>query len=219
MKKLLLSLSILFILTSNALAAFPTTAVLDSGTHANGGPPLGGNWTVFNADGMKYISNAFSVGTISTTEIEYWNAASFGPNMEVFVTMATESDANSANLWFKYDTATNSGYRLKIDCVLNQLSVVRNDLGVGTTIGAVISQTISDGDVIGASYINGVITVYYNGAALTTRSDSIYASNVGRLMMGAFDADTGVRMTNFGGGNLPNKNLINNANINNASIN
>jgi hypothetical protein len=75
--------------------AFPTTSVLDSFNRSNGG--LGSNWT--NPDYVgnnppQIISNEWNPQeTTGAYSGSYWNVSQFGPNCEVFVTIANTDAA------------------------------------------------------------------------------------------------------------------------------
>ena len=188
--------------------AFPTTSVLDAFNRANEGPPPSSNWTtgIDGGTGSFTVTSNEARLTNGTLSSAYWNAANFGPDVEVYATIG--SSIGPSRLHFRIQqegTAGHDGYALLAYTPTNELYIYRIDNGTQTQLGAAISQTISSGDSFGVSMIGSTITIYYKVGAgawtsLGTRSDGTYTS-AGKIGMAAFD-NAEIRIDNFGGGTV-----------------
>ena len=72
------------------MTTLPTTGILDSFTRANGTPGTG--WGQIPGDvsvDFAIISDQIESASASSRGGDYWNGASFGPNSEVYCTVAT----------------------------------------------------------------------------------------------------------------------------------
>lgn len=199
--------------------AFPVNGILDAFTRADSTTTVGTNWTAFTAVGASsgnegILSNQLynPHGSFSNYTGMYWNPTTFGPDMEVYMSLPTKYTANAGDNWTIYlrsqhlsPVGTENTYNLQINVDNNQLNISRSDAGVGTQLGASVSQTISSGDKAGLSIVGSTITVYYNTAGtwntITTRTDSTYTGNgsIGWYIPG--NTQDG-RFDDFGGGTL-----------------
>lgn len=186
---------------------FPSTSVLDNFNRANEGPPPSANWTTGidgSADGFSVASNQAAPQSAAFSS-SYWNAATFGPDVEVYATIAA---VGPFRLYLRVQQAGTSGldgYIVLAYPPTNELYVYRVDNGSQTQLGAAFSQTIGAGDKFGASMIGNEISVYYKTSAgewalIGTRTDSTYGS-AGHLGIASFDT-TGSRLDDFGGGTI-----------------
>lgn len=192
-------------------ASFPVNGVLDSFNRANEGPPPSANWTT----GIDGSTGGFSVdgnaarANNATLSSAYWNVQNFGPDIEVYVTVAAfAAGSGSPRVHWRVlqeGTAGWDGYTLLAYKDTNELFVYRVDNGTQTQLGAAISQTLAAGDSFGVSMTGSTITIYYKVGAgswtsVGTRSDGTY-TGAGKIAMSAFDS-TQVAVDNFGGGTL-----------------
>lgn len=188
----------------------PITAVLDTFTRANE-TPIAGNWSgpVISGSGLILTSNRLGSGGIFQSS--YWNAAQFGPNCEVYATIAVKPGVgDNMELYARLSTpgATVTGYvlRFKGGSPTDQLQLLRRDSGVEVAIG--FGDTSALWNVndkmflrISGSTIEGW---RYNSVAATwtllcTTTDATYA---GAGFIGASIDDSVSRYDDFGGGTV-----------------
>jgi hypothetical protein len=138
----------------------------------------------------------------------YFNAKGpFGQYQEVYFTIAAE-DAS----WFFHVPFclhgtlpdTPNGYLLNVNSQANTITVEKMANGVITAIGAAISQTLANGDSVGARRWGTTIEVWFKAAAgswtlLGTREDATYS--VGGYL-GMILLSTLQQFTNYGGGTV-----------------
>lgn len=189
--------------------SFPTTSVLDNFNRANEGPPPSGSWggTILSAGshGMKVGSNQCGIDS-SNPGSGYWNTT-YGPNQEVYGKgVSFGSSYISLFLRLLNPTATSQTcYEVYFyqGSPANTIRVYRWDSSsTNAQLGGDISQTVTDGDSIGASISGSTITVYYKAGAgawtsLGTRTDATYSASgyVGVAIYGA-------TLDDFGGGTI-----------------
>lgn len=199
----------------------PTTSVLDDYNRSNTGPPLGGNWSVITAitaAGFKIISNYAQPGGDSSACYEYWNAATFGPDSEVFydlpaIDAASDYVGVALMLGVANPTlASITGY--EIDFVIRDTgspvnSVLVSRIDNSTTIvqlGAAASYTIVAGDTLWAKKVGSTISVYAKHAAgsyslIMERTDANYST--GRIGKGWwYNIAANTHIDNYGGGTV-----------------
>lgn len=207
--------------------AFPTTPVLDNFNRANEDPLSGGgNWSgpiLLNMNKMKVVSNATQQSTVigSQSGSSFWNAATFGPGVEVYVTIPTMWINNSSDVWLWLNgNAENSsgvdGYILYISQSGGAFTWIlnRKDNGVDTQLGGNIgTQAIANGDAIGLEDLNGgTLQAYYKpsggswGTTGTTRSDNTYTS--GHIGYSKGFVDSTSILDDFGGGTIPGSSVL-----------
>ena len=187
--------------------SFPTTSVLDNFNRANAGPPPSSNWAgPIQPSHPQLAVVANSSAPVGAEGQDYWSAASFGPDQEVYATVPSFNN-NYVGMWLRVSNANASnltGYLVafyKAGYGTNTIRVFRFDsAGIAPQLGADIAQTITDGDSIGASIVGNTITVYYKVGAGAwtnrgTRTDNTYSTS-GRigLEIGSGSVD------DFGGG-------------------
>lgn len=195
--------------------AFPDTSILDTFTSANT-DPIAGNWSGPIKPGMaqmKIVSNALkqSLVVAGQSGSSYWNAANFGPGVEVYVTVTTWWNNASSDFWLWANG--NNENAAGVDGYLTYIpnggtwSINRTDNNVDTQLGAtLVTQTISNGDAIGVSIQGGTITGWYKAsggswASQGTRSDSTYTS--GHIGVSKGFVDSTSVLDDFGGGTIP----------------
>ena len=195
-----------------ATASFPTTSVLDTFIRANENPLNATNWTCpfFSANSLKIVSNQ-AVGQVSDSACE-WNT-SFGPETEVYVTVATLPTANSSTQLFARWSggASGSGYQIlycnsggaSCDCGVSGFCIARFNSG-SPTILATNATTLSGGDSYGSILKGAVVSVYkktggvWGSSPVFSATDGTPILTSGDIALGA--EDTTAAFTNFGGG-------------------
>lgn len=188
--------------------AFPTnTTVLDNFDRANGA--LGANWgTLASFNVYAVASNVASV-SVSGENGNYWSAATFGPDVEVWQTVVSiNSGANSSNgleARLSSPTGLRNGYHL--DWAHDgTFQLYRVDAGGYTAIGTGTTVTHAANVKIGLSCVGNVITGYADtGGGWTQKvqtTDNTY-SGAGYIALHSYN-DGGVATTsdNFGGGTV-----------------
>jgi len=217
MKKLLFLIAFCLVAV-NCFGAYPTTGILDNFNRANEGPPPSASWSDLYGLGADYqlkvvsnqaVPNALDPANDRATN--YWNPTTFGPDCEVYCTIATETliDIGEIGLWVRAtgvgSIATVSGYYVEYDRTTggDHFDVIRVDNEAETQLGASISQELSAGDSFGVSMIGDTITVWYKSGAgawtnIGERTDSTY-QDAGYIGIIWWDSTDGV-LDNFGGG-------------------
>jgi hypothetical protein len=187
---------------------FPSTPILDTFTGSDGTDltVYSANWTLITANDLEIQGNA-ATGTAVATCGVMWNVADYGPSSEVYVTLSTTpADGQSVRIFLRYDLVGDTGYRLRQNKVAGAANdtwlLQRDDADAFTTLGATITQEVSNGDAIGIFMIGSIIAAYYKAVAgswteLGTREDATYTA-AAKLML--FCTDTTVRLDDFGGG-------------------
>jgi hypothetical protein len=210
MKKLLLTIMFCLLATGAWGQSFPTTPILDSFNRADEGPPPSATWTD-NALGegadnqLKVVSNALVANTIDTSCESWWNLSSFGSDIEVYATINTKSgDAQRFELGFLQNPGvlnTKVGYMVHFvdSSGTDTIKLQRMDApNTATQLGSTVNQEFSVGDIIGLSKVGTTLTVYRNGSAVITETDSTYSGSM--YLYAGIRSTTGV-LDDFGGGN------------------
>ncbi len=190
---------------------FPHTGILDTFSRANQGPPPSSSWTTYSTGsgtGLEVVSDACKGAVSGLDNIGYWNTA-FGPDTEVYVTMAKPTGSGSAVLLFARFNFVNSeilgqGYFLVI-VQGTGIMLFKTDGSTQTQIGSTLTgsySTYNAGDSFGLQLVGTTITVWYKPSgktwtSLASYTDSTYTSagNIGLDI-----ADTTGEAINFGGG-------------------
>jgi hypothetical protein len=161
--------------------AFPTTSVLDNFNRTNAST-LGASWTQagFADQRLQVVSNACapSSGT-NKSNADYYNVATYGPDVEVFVTIPTLAGQSNTSygVWGRQTAGGNGYYAEWVEG--GGVDVYKLSSWGFTQLGATLTGTFAAGDKLGIT-ITGTttttITVYkYTGGAwssLGTRTDS-----------------------------------------------
>ena|SRR3989338_4294409 len=207
MKKYLLTIFFFLSLCTVSFADFPTTGILDNFNRADENP-LGANWTTAGGDGLRLVSNQVrNVTPNAATAIERWNVATYGADVEIYITLATSGTVDDLQLYWRVDTSLHSGYVVKISDFADTIKIYEIAAGgTHTQLGATISQAVSNGDSYGISHVGSTITVYRKPAAgswtsLGTRTDNTHAA-AGYLAVGFWEAPGTTRIDDFGGGTV-----------------
>jgi|SRR6185312_5377966 len=195
-----------------AWAQFPTTPVLDTFTRANENPLSdGGSWTCpyLSPLSLRVVSNQ-AVSQATDDSGCFWNNSTFGPDVEVYVTVATLPPAGaSLVLTARQDTVSENGYAIFMctsgSCDFGSTGwvVVRFDAGVPTSLGT-NAGSISAGDSIGMLIKGSTITAFKKTGGVWSSvfsvTDSTYsaAGSIGANLEPSGGASAA--LTDFGGG-------------------
>ena len=186
----------------------PTTPVLDNFNRANGS--VGSNWTVMHAGSFSTMNIANNVavnpGSASQYAWNYWNPATFGPDVEAYATVATYSGNDTLRIGARVsvNSSTYNGYFVSI--AANGLwSILRITAGTPTTLVSGVTDPISSGDQIGIRIVGSVITALHGTPAgwrpvlsYNTGNDATRYTAAGLL---SFEFRTST-IDDFGGGGI-----------------
>lgn len=180
-----------------------TPTLLDDFNRANV-DPIDGNWSTLDTPTgtLKIVSNQVQNTTAGAASgAAYWNAATFGPDLEAYYTMAvTPSASVSYEIMSRIQSPGGSGVwdGYSIDITNNVLSVLIWTNATPTTLaGATVSATPAAGDKVGMRIYGSTIEAWmYDASAATwlfvaTATDTTYAS-AGNVGMGMFNSDGGI---------------------------
>lgn len=197
----------------NEIGAFPTTGLLDNFNTGTGA--LSSNWSTLSGLGAGTPSvdtNAWVAG--DGYEGSYWNAATFGPNCEVY---ATTSNAAGGGIFFgallklvdpgSAGAADAYGYHYSPDND-GELYIVEYTNGSETELTARTAfTTLSDGDGLGGEAIADVLKLYTRETGTWTErasvSDTTLQGTSGNLGLHSFDpGGIDLRLDDFSGGTI-----------------
>ena len=188
----------------------PSTPVLDDFNRANG--PVGAGWSLIRPTGfasMNVLGNAAVDSSSSLFTWDYWNATSFGPDSEAYVTVTGYVSGDVFRIGARVTgagTTGASGYYVAVGGS-GAWSIVRIDAGLSVTIASGATQPLASGDKLAIRVVGSVVSaLHFTGAGgwvqvLThdISGDSIRYTGPGRL---ALEYKTST-VDNFGGGTLP----------------
>lgn len=194
--------------------AFPTTGLLDNFNRSNESPLGNGDWTgpLWSGDPEMEL-NSNQAQAESAFGNSYWSAATFGADVEVFVTWATVS--SGIQLYLRVASPGTSGidgYYVEANSGDGDYKIVRVDNESETQLGSVISGSFSNGDRLGAEMISDTITAYLDTgggfSSAGSRTDSTYSAAGNIAILGYATGDvvddfSGGTVVVGGGGGLP----------------
>lgn len=192
--------------------SFPTTAVLDSFTAADGTHPPDANWTTpLTGDGGAVLTvqqGAVTAGGASERDGGYWNPSAFGPDCEVFCTVSTlPASGETIRIYLRLTPGSQTGYRLVYTHGAPGSVVIQRFTGGSATTLATIAGgvTLAAGEKIGLSAVGTVLTAYrYTGGAWTTLGSYDTAGDATKYTaagnIGLVVQNLTVRVDSFGGG-------------------
>lgn len=197
--------------------AFPTTPLLATFNGADENP-LTTNWTCPLKTGDANLRRS---SNILISEFQggigdgYWDLSPFGPDVEVYATVATTlaTDGDHFSLYARLagvGTATPDGYYLNVVRVGGTIFIQtwRLDDGNATQLGSDIPTAVVAGDAIGLSCIGNTIRGYYRSVSgggfteLLETTDTTYPS---AGYIGAKVSQSGApvpALDDFGGGTI-----------------
>jgi hypothetical protein len=179
--------------------AFPSLPVLDSFNRSDSSP-ISGQWaratgmgTVFNlALVSNHAEDADAVGGF--TAASYWTGGTYSSEVAAFATMVSPADTRGGQgVFLDYLVADQKGYFFFWQ---NTYQIYRLDPGF-VLLGS-FAGTATAGDVLGGQVLGNDVTIFKNGVALGSATDTTYrrTANIG-IYCGAWNN----AMDNFGGGN------------------
>jgi hypothetical protein len=195
--------------------AFPTTGIVDDFTRADS-LGLGANWSnnVFGYGGtaLNLVSGVAAPTSASYGEM-WWNAATFGPDSEVYATIPVlphvGGDMGLSMCVQSPGSAAADGYRLIYKRVSGTDTVeirrVDNGNNPGTLIGSIASQEIAAGDSLGMEKIGSAVKGYYKASGgswsqIISGTDSTYGT--GSIGLYSFATGSLGHLDDFGGGTV-----------------
>jgi hypothetical protein len=200
-----------------ASAAGPLTPLLDNFARPNNSGPPGPNWTHMVVSSSSstndlYITNQQITGR-SGSNADFWNPSAYGPNSEVWVTVAVKPtiDLDPVVLGLRFQNpggASASGYQAYYIHRSSQPDqykiIVRVNGTTSTTLASVNGPTLNPGDQLLFRAIGTTLELWRldagSWARVLSATDGTYQS-AGYLNLTARDGT--VRLANFGGGTLP----------------
>ena len=157
---------------------------------------------------MNVSGNAAVDSSTTAFAWNYWNAASFGPDCEAYVTIASYGASDTIRIGARVvnaGTSSASGYFVQVSAT-GAWSIVRIDGGPSTTLASGPTQTLAAGDKIAIRIVGTVVTAlhYTSGGGWTqvlgydTSTDAIRYTGAGRIAL-EFKTST---LDDLGGGSL-----------------
>jgi len=199
---------------------FPTLGVLDNFDRANA-TTVGAGWTLCytygGAGDWGISSNQLYSPETDTWAVYYFNASTYGPDTECYMTLATTAGdwTDSMNLFVRVQSPGSNFDGYDVNYYFAQTGGGNHDWWtieeitdhVTTAMGAGVEDRITNGDKMGIEIIGRVITAYkYESAAwsaVLTRTDvaSPYYDDAG-YVAAYIPANTTARYDDFGGGTI-----------------
>jgi len=186
-----------------ATMAFPTTGILDNFNRAS----LGANWTAYYNTISIQSSTVLRGDTASDQNVAGWNVATYGPDVELYATIATKS-AESIRLWFSRGGGGFQGYFVEAETSAGNLNLRRVDNPGETTLRTVSSITWASGDAFGVSAIGSTFKLYRKpsggswGQVGADATDTTYTGNSSFTLDIWNDGAANCRLDDFGGGTV-----------------
>ena len=179
-----------------------TTSVLDNFNRSNGG--VGANWSGTTAN-FAVASNHLTLS--STGENMYWNVASFDPDQEAYVTIATIDGSSQVGLTLKRQTSDPADGILLIvyKAADAHIQILSYDSIHGLVQrGSNVDITFEAGDVMGVkARANGAVEIYKNDVLWSIQSAADWAFMTEGGYIGLITAATSSTvLDDFGGGNI-----------------
>jgi hypothetical protein len=181
----------------------PSTPVLDDFNRADENPLSGGgNWVTNGGSRNRLVSNQVT-GTINgTVTLDDWNVASYGPNCECYMTIATPpASSNFIRLYLRVQSPAAAGqtsYMLQWGsggCFIFR----ETSHNTFTQIATVASSAFQAGDVICFRAVGPLISAWRNGVQVLSVVDANIAA-AGKFIIGCRDVT--IRVDDFGGGTV-----------------
>jgi hypothetical protein len=186
----------------------PTTPVLDTFNRANGG--AGANWSLLRPTGFAGMNVSVNAAVDSSTSVfaaNYWNPASFGPDVEAYATVASWGASDTIRVGARVQnagTTSASGYYVQIGNT-GVWSILRVDAGPSTTLATGPTQPLLNGDKIMIRITGTVISALrFTGGnwavvmSYDTASDATKYTTAGRVVI-QFKTST---IDDLGGGTI-----------------
>jgi hypothetical protein len=198
-------------------AVGPVTSLLDNFNRADNSGPPSSNWTHMivssSAASNNLLISAQQITGTSGSNADYWNPQTYGPNSEVWITVATKpsADLDPVVLGLRFQNpalSTASGYQAYYvyrSSGQDQYKIIARVNGTtSNTLATVTGPTLNAGDELLFRANGTTLELWRENAGTWTRilttTDSTFTS-AGYLMVST--RNTVVRLDNFGGGTLP----------------
>ena len=146
--------------------AFPTQGVLDNFNRTDG--DVGAGWSKIWSGDYAFViaTNLLKCPWSSNWAGGGWNAATY-QDCEAYVTIPTVSSADKCGVYARMSVLNTAGgpdgYRVISDGS-GTISIQRLDDGTPATLGATISQALSNGDSLGIECIGSTIKAWYKAS-------------------------------------------------------
>lgn len=205
--------------------AFPTTStLLDDFNRAS----LGSNWTTLSGNGnVIALTTVFSTNesTSDSGDASYYNAATYGPSLDLFATFRWTSAGGWAALRMVQNigSGTTDGYALFVSTNgTDRIRFYREDNEVLTQVGSQVSYVPTDQDKIGMDRDGSTMRVHVDEGSGWTEysswSDSTYTTGSFNVALEtsfgfesnghAWDDMSGGTKSATGGATLPHRLLL-----------
>ena len=196
----------------------PLTPVLDNFNRANNTGPPSSSWSAMPAFQSPLASNLFitnqQITGVTGESADYWNTQPYGPNSEVYVTIAVKPTVNldPVFLGLRYQSpglTTSSGYRAAFiysSTGLDQYKIYYQPGGSsgGTVLASATGPTLTAGDQLLFRAIGATLELWRGSGGTWTRIlTATNATIQGAGYVALIERDGSVRLDNFGGGTLP----------------
>jgi hypothetical protein len=191
---------------SRSPASFPTTSILDTFTGSDE-TPIATNWTAPltpTDNSARRISNQFTPAVAGGWSGAYYDLATYGPDSECYVTLAT---VGTATVWVRTQAPGTSGvdgYNVLYSSATFRLSIIRVDNAVATNLENPIISALSAGDAIGIRAIGSTIQSWVRRSGVwelvSSVTDTTYA---GAGALASETEGTVARLDDFSGGTIP----------------
>ena len=188
--------------TALPVMPFPASPILDDFSRSNGA--MGNNWRGLTSN---YGIRSKQLDPRRSGDI-YWNAATFGPNQEAYVTLATpDSAGNELHLLLKVQGSSWSAGELEVHYSVPQRLIQIWTYAPGqewVKHGADLPLELAKGDRLGARALaSGVVEIYKNNmlAGARTVVDWPYMANGGAIGLWLINTSNAL-LDDFGGGSF-----------------
>jgi hypothetical protein len=195
----------------------PVTPLLDNFNRANNTGPPSASWSQMPQFSAGASSNLFisgqQVAAPTGNAAAYWNASKFGPDSEVWVTVAAKpaGDLEPVVLGLREQNANTTsvtgylGYFINRSAGTDQYKITVRTNGAETaTLASVTGPELNAGDQLLFRAIGSTLELWRGSAGTWTRllagTDSSLKA-AGNISL--WTRNTAVRLDNFGGGTLP----------------
>jgi len=191
--------------------SFPTSGALDNFTGGDENPIVT-NWAgpIIPSNGqLRLLSNQLAgVSASPTWNGSWYDVKNFGPDCEVYATMAVEPAVNDGlTLWARTQTPGVANF----DCYLvyyqhgapGAMQLYKWVDGVNTQIGSTANPSLVAGDKIGMSCVGSNVQAWaYSNGVWTLQVSAIDTQIAGAGYLGAEIKGSTSRLDDFGGGTI-----------------
>lgn len=193
---------------------FPTTPVLDNFNRPDQGPPPSASWTTpldgFGdpLDGCRVVSNQVThqAGAVGTFGYASWNAATFGPDCEIYATLKVAPGTQAFRLHARMGSLNVDGYNNSyfLNVTNAGIQIFKSVNGTNTQLGTLVRSNAID-ESFGLELIGSTLKAYYKPVSgswtlAITVTDTTYTA-AGRLGM-LISVTPSSTLDDFGGGTV-----------------